>query len=333
MSEELNCGGFFYETKRLISRFRQFGGLRLLVEYARLGVIHVIVKGLYNCLINKKQFKSLYPDVLKEIEPFLKERFTPILNRRKEFYKKQAYEHNHSKIIWFCWLQGIDAAPEIVRTCYASLNNHFRDYEIKVISADNCFQYVELPGVIVKKWQKRLIPPALFSDLLRLQLLIKNGGTWIDATVLCTGRKNSSLYLNADLFLFQYSKQGSVENVSISNWFITAHSNNVVLMVLRDMLFEYWFDYNCTMDYYIFHLFFSMVAKEYPEIIASMPYGYSMWSLALMYHWNDSFDIGKWEKLTSKVDFHKLSYRVNAKVRDNKTNYYHWIMSNSNGSI
>ena len=91
-------------------------------------------------------------------------------------------------------------------------------------------------------------------------------------------------YLDADLFLFQYTKQGSIP-VSISNWFISVHSNNEALIVLRDMLYAYWKDYDCVLDYYIFHLFFAMISKEYPEQMAAMPYAQSQRSLVLLHHW------------------------------------------------
>lgn len=188
------------------------------------------------------------------------------------------------------------------------------------------------------------IPPALFTDLLRLELLIKYGGTWIDSTVLCTGFKEfESLssssgstnspsvqefkkYLDADLFLFRYTKQGSVP-VSILNWFISACSNNEVLMVLREMLYVYWRDYNCTLDYYIFHLFFVVISKEYPEQIAAMLYGQSQNSLVLMHHCEEVFSQKKWDNLTLKVCFHKLAFRVGEDVQDNKENYYNYILT------
>ena len=204
-------------------------------------------------------------------------------------------------------------------------------YEIKVIDAKNWKEYIELPDYIVEKWEKKQIPPALFSDLLRLQLLIEYGGTWIDSTVLCTGFKGSKLqefkkYLDADLFLFQYTSEKTTGDISISNWFISAHSNNEVLIVLRDMLFAYWKDYNCTLDYYIFHLFFAKVAKEYPEQIAAMPYGYSVNSLVLLHHWGEQFDQNKWDKLVANVCFHKLAFRVNEEVKTNKNNYFNHIL-------
>ena len=98
-------------------------------------------------------------------------------------------------------------------------------------------------------------------------------------------------------------------------------------MTLRNMLFAYWKDYNCTLDYYIFHLFFAMVTEEYPEEIAAMPYGYSMNSLVLLHHWSESFDQRKWDKLTDKVCFHKLAFRTSEFVKHNKDDYYNWIIS------
>ena len=96
--------------------------------------------------------------------------------------------HEHPKIVWWCWLQGLDNAPDIVKACLRSLQRHLpKDYEIRIIDEHNWKEWVTLPQYIVEKRSAGRIPAALFSDLLRLELLIKYGGTWIDATVLCTG--------------------------------------------------------------------------------------------------------------------------------------------------
>lgn len=269
------------------------------------------------------------------------------------------------RTIWLCWLHGLAAAPPLVKACYNSLKQ-LTGYSLVVIDNTNWREYVELPGYIVKKWEKGRIPAAMSSDLLRVELLIRYGGTWIDSTVLCTGfgtqksqipRKeetntnltnytnnsqlehqlatdsklytlNSQLehFMNADLFLFQYTKEGSVP-VSISNWFITACRDNEVLKVLREMLYAYWRDFDCVLDYYIFHLFFAMISKEYPEQMAAMPYGQSQRSLVLLHHWGEEFDRRKWDKLTSEVCFHKLAFRMSEEVKKDKENYYNYILT------
>ena len=56
-----------------------------------------------------------------------------------------------NRVIWFCWLQGLEYAPEIVQACYNSIKRNIPDREIKVIDAKNWKEYVELPDFIVKK--------------------------------------------------------------------------------------------------------------------------------------------------------------------------------------
>lgn len=341
------------DFQKLVSRYNQFGGFRLVIEYAKLGVLRPAIKAGVQCLLKRQSFKRIYPEVLKYVEPILEAKYSYIVQEFKNRSKVQDQEFENSRInstnldctnrtdsnlsrirgfenrpIWFCWLQGLQQAPPIVKACYSSLKSHLSDREIKVINNKNWKEYVEFPDYVIEKWEKGRIPAALFSDLLRLELLLKYGGTWIDSTVLCTGlyENQNDNFLDADLFLFQYTKPGSIP-VSISNWFITACSNNEVLIMLRDMLYAYWKDYDCTLDYYIFHLFFSMLSKKYPEKILAMPYGQSMNSLVLMHHLEDKFKQEKWDKLTQRVSFHKLAFRVSKEVKEDKENYFNKIIS------
>ena len=349
------------EFKKLTSRFRQFGGLRLVREYAKLGVLGIGVKAFFRCLVKRESFKGIYPEILKKVEPFLEQKYAPVVQEFKKSSSSSRFEHKRNKVVWFCWLQGMEDAPDIVRVCYHSLTR-LTTYRLQVIDGKNWRQFVELPEYVVRKWEKGRIPAANFSDLLRLELLIKYGGTWIDSTVLCTGgsglmvqgcpsgesahaRDNSSKFgsplaqsqtssfkfLDADLFLFQYTPEGTTRGISISNWFITSCTNNEVLMAVRDMLYAYWKDFDCTLDYYMFHPFFEIVAREYPEQVGKMPYGSSQRSIALMRHWNEPFNQEQWDKLVSKVAFHKLSHRVSEELKNNKGNYYNYIVK-FNGS-
>ncbi len=342
------------DFQKLSTRFRQFGGFRLLWEYVKLGAIWPAVRtawrftvkgawgkvGLFQCC------KEIYGTViLKKVEPFLERKYAPIVSSCK-FQDSSELEHKRNKVIWFCWLQGLNEAPEIVRVCYHSLTRHLvkvQGYRLQVIDGKNWKEFVKLPEYVVRKWEKGRIPAANFSDLLRLELLIKYGGTWIDSTVLCTGvnendnenekpsriselENKAKQYLDADLFLFQYTPEGTTRGISISNWFITSCTNNEVLMAVRDMLYAYWKDYDCTIDYYMFHLFFEIVARGYPEQVGAMPYGSSQRSIALMRHWNEPFNQKQWDRLVSKVAFHKLSHRVSEEVKNNKDNYYNHII-------
>lgn len=167
--------------------------------------------------------------------------------------------HKHCKKIWVCWLQGIENAPDIVKVCNASLMKYITDREIVNINEQNIGQYVTFPKHIQKKYKQGKIPVAHYSDLLRLELLTRYGGTWIDATVLCTGKHYPKEVFDSELFFFQYLEKGEQGFSGISNWFITASSNQKALMILQDMLYQYWKDYDCVLAYFMFHIFFMVL--------------------------------------------------------------------------
>lgn len=68
------------DFKKLITRFRQFGGMRLVIAYAKLGALWTSVKAGVRCLVKGQSFKGIYPEVLKRVEPFLVKRYAPLVS-------------------------------------------------------------------------------------------------------------------------------------------------------------------------------------------------------------------------------------------------------------
>jgi hypothetical protein len=176
----------------------------------------------------------------------------------------------------------------MVKACQDSMRRYITDREIIQLTYENYKDYVTLPEHIVRNFERGQIPPALFADLLRLEVLIKYGGTWMDATILCTdsGLMENDLWLkeimDSNLFMFQALRKGDPRFYGISNWFITAKRGSRPLMVLRDVLTEYWRDYCVTLNYYMFHDFFYSIAQLYPEEMAAMPRRNRLGPLRLM---------------------------------------------------
>ena len=357
---------------RLIVRFRQFGGMRLVWQYAKMGVLWLGIKEIIRCILHGRSLKAVYPVVTKLVDQELVNKYdtqseiATIREHGSLRYGASAYD-NEDKVqgtkykvqerknvnwncnknnldnqdnfelarsafepasatsdlnspsgspIWFCWLQGMENAPELVKVCLESLRASIGE-DIIVLDAQNYTDYVTLPEYVTRKYRKGIIPPALFSDMLRLELLIRYGGTWIDSTVWASpkvGVKDSKCWQawqkiqESELFIYRYfNREGRVEGMS--NWFIHAEAGNALLKDVRDMLYAYWHDYNCTVEYYIFHLFFSHVAKRYPEMIRKMPKGNSYHALWLRDHVEREISKEDWQKLINNVPFHKLNWR------------------------
>lgn len=296
------------DIKKAYRRLRQFGGVRLLREYAGMGLVGAMLRRSLFALFHGRTLKSVYPALLAVTVPYLLDKYRPLMLRLKEKYNDES-TGEAQPVIWSCWLQGIDHAPALVRACIASQRMAFPERKHVVLSAETYKDYITLPEYIERKYNEGIIPPALFSDLLRLELLIRHGGTWMDASVLCTGNNCPGKVLDCDLFMFQYTRPGCRTFGRISNWFMTARPDNHLLKVLRDLLYQYWYDYDCVMDYYIFHHFFGMIAAEYPVEISKMPRGYSSVALLLGNRLNDGYNEEWMNRLASICCFHKTNYR------------------------
>ena len=283
-------------------------------------------------LLGRCSRDDAYALVRHEVNKRLQEKYAGVLAKSKTEYDSKVFTQERSKKVWVCWLQGFEKAPEIVKVCQQSLKRHLTDREIIQLTYENYTDYVTLPEYIVKKYEKKQIPPALFADLLRLEVLIRYGGTWMDASILCTGFTKPNVQkakkcLDANLFMFQALRKGDKTFYGTSNWFITACTNSRPLMVLRDVLCQYWNDYSVTLNYYMFHDFFYAIAQLFPEEIAAMPRKNRLFPLMLMERMKEPYDEKWWKELTDHVCFHKLCWRVSEDVKSNEGNFYNSILN------
>ena len=176
------------------------------------------------------------------------------LDSKMKYYKNlieniKIYNHTHifSDNIYWCWLQGINNAPKLYKAAFNSIKRNLINHNIIIINNTNLKEYIRFPSFIIEKYENKEISKTHFSDLLRLELLIKYGGTWIDASVLIT--KYNKLFFKKDLFFF---KEIKTSNYAGSNWFITAEKESPVLKMTRDLLYEYWRKENYICDYFLF---------------------------------------------------------------------------------
>lgn len=311
-------------------KFRQFGGLNLVREYYKKGLLFVAVWQFLLVLFRRKTLNQADRVLRRHVSPMLREEFFPVMRRQEKVYSTKTLPHTHSNIVWFFWMQGIEDAPDVVKSCLKSLKKNLSDREIVVLNSSNINDYVELPDYINAKHEKGIISHAKFSDLLRLELLIKYGGTWIDSTVFCSDAHYPRELMDSDLFVFQQFRKETKAFGGLSNWFISSCTNHVLLLILRDMLYEYWKRYDCDLDYFIFHLFFCMIAEYHQKEIDNMPKHSNNYPLALGCRLAEQFDASWYEIICSYTSFHKLTHKLDPKTLCHGTYYDVLIIGNRN---
>lgn len=332
---------------RLANRYHQFGGWRLVWQYTKMRVLWTGVIELAKCVLHGCSFKVAYPAITKNIDKRLLRQYQYLFDLlEKEDTQNPSSiccgdwsNKQNPKIAWVIWLQGFDNAPEMVRMCVASQQKHLTDYEFRFVTEANYHDWVTLPQYLEVKRQKGRIPDALFSDLLRTEVLVKYGGLYMDATVLCTGLNNERLRTHwtkieeSELFLFRYFKRGDLAHIGLSNWFLSVRPYHPVMTAVRDVLFSYWHDYDCLVDYYIMHLFLDKALSYFPELLATMPRGNSFHSIILGDMLGRDFNKDVWQDLIDHVSFHKLNFRKATDAAHNPNSYYNNIIMDYHKSL
>lgn len=210
--------------------------------------------GLYKVLYRKGILKSEVTlerafDVKNAaILAYLRKKYAHIINRYRQLDSKTTTDNIiKNRIIWTCWFQGEENAPEIVKRSIASIRRHSGNAKVVVITFKNLHQYISIPDVIQAKWKHGIISDTLFSDYLRFKVLHQYGGLWLDATCYCVRSIPEEVfsiptYAPRNITDFIYKGVGSYQFFKLNEWTsycVAGQLNSVFISATLDMLEDY----------------------------------------------------------------------------------------------
>ncbi|MCM1087054.1 MAG: capsular polysaccharide synthesis protein [Muribaculaceae bacterium] len=317
--------------KKFIEIFKRVDGKNVLKQYARTRVLFFALIQTVLLGFSRKSLEIVRLAVDNKIYSRLRKENLKFIELYKAEHKADDRERKYNPVIWTMWLQGMDKAPAIVQKCHESIRKNISDHEIIVITEKNFNQFVTLPDYILEKYKNGNISKTHFSDIVRIELLAVYGGTWLDSTVFCSGVPEHKYMLDSELFLFQTLKPGLNGHCrSVSTWMMTAYSNSKIILLVRALLHNYWKRHNFLIDYFIIHDFIQMAAEVYPEEWKRVvPFSNSTPHILLLRLF-DRYDNNIWQALEKQTSFHKLSYKFDAKMYEQKGTYYDIILNHGN---
>lgn len=225
--------------------------------------------------------------------------------------------------IFTCWWQGLDSMPDVIRECYKSLLRNANGHEVLIITKDNFTQYVDVPELIMAKLNRGTISFSHFSDILRLSLLSKYGGLWVDSALYIT--KPLPHYTHFFMPRMKYLDR----SISQGRWCFGViafppHFNLVNFM--KDCLNKYWQYNDAVIDYLMFDGFLRLGYENIRELRKIID-GLEISSPDLhssRYTFNEEGDPIKFKQLVEDNNFLSLTWRVpySKKTADGKPAYY-----------
>ena len=236
-------------------------------------------------------------------------------------------DSDKSNKIWMCWWQGLDAAPGIVKACVDSVRRNAGGREVIIITDRNVADYVKFPDWIKKLYKNGTLSRTHISDLLRLELLARYGGIWLDSTFYCCRPLTADVY-KAPLWSIKRPDylHASVASGMFANYsFGCDDAHRKVFAVIRDYFLEYWRKEKILIDYlltdYLIVLaqrYDSWIAESFKKIQSNNPQCDELIKVL-----QKPYDKEKWHRLCVDTDLFKLSWKQHFSSQVNETSTFY----------
>lgn len=208
--------------------------------------------------------------------------------------------------IWQFWAQGEEQAPPVIRACLESVRTYASGRDVILLDAETWKRYVTLDPRVADKLAT--VGLTHFSDILRLELLQRYGGTWIDASVMLTDFLPDEIE-EAEFFAFRRN----ADPYLLSSWFLSAKRENAMLVAWREMLMRYWSQNDTLVDYFLIHHLFECgvtldprlraIWQKAPALSAYPPH-------ALQNQLMQPYRADAYEAICGMTGVHKLTYKL-----------------------
>jgi hypothetical protein len=277
--------------------------------------------GIFSDKINEKKHAAIISNLEKKFQCFIR-------NFSSQFNGTDRFQGPIPALIWICWWDGIPAMPPLVRACFNSVKKNSGIYKVMLVTRNNFHDFVSIPDYLLKKLDSGIITKTHFSDILRMTLLARHGGIWLDASVLVT---NTILPVNAPFFTIK--KEYGGEDVPRRRWTIFCiggEKNNILFLFAKDFFYEYLKKNDYMIDYYLLDYVIAVGYRSIPQIkqmidgtCLNNPNLYIMQE-----NLGSEFNLDFFNSACKDTIFHKLTWKKNypAVAAGNKLTLYGYIM-------
>jgi Capsular polysaccharide synthesis protein len=136
------------------------------------------------------------------------------------------------RVIYSAWLQGVAQAPPIVQLCFSRWARLNPEYQLRVLEASDA-------TAALASHNFPDIPVQALTDILRVKLLLEQGGIWVDATLLPVVPLQGWLPgLMAGTDMFAFARPGP--DRPISSWFLAAAPGHIIIRKLWHEILRFW---------------------------------------------------------------------------------------------
>ncbi len=256
-------------------------------------------------------FRKSYNAALRE---FLRKGIADIIQK----YKNVSLYRPESKMsgkVWSLWWDDSGDLPEVVDVCRQSLERNIGDNELVILNKNTVWEYITVPQYICERVERGEMSLSHLSDIIRLELLIRYGGTWVDSCLFIM----KPIRIGEKLTMTRVHPNESHCEGKWSFGVISTPSHHKLMRFMLDCLLRYWERYDAVVDYLMFDSFMMIAYEEFEDVRAEIDL-FMMTSPDLhksRYTFNEIAKKDVFDALVEKNEWLSLTWRLNYKTHIN----------------
>ena len=140
------------------------------------------------------------------------------------------------KQLFIYWNQGFENSPKLVQNCLLTWKKYNPTWNIIELDNSNLSQYIDLKQEFPENIS---ITQVALSDVIRIFLLEKYGGLWVDATTYCAKPLDDWLpeYITSGFFAFNINNLE--QHILMSSWFLYGDKDNYIIKKQKRSVIDY----------------------------------------------------------------------------------------------
>lgn len=231
--------------------------------------------------------------------------------------------------VWVCWWQGEEQMPEMIGQCYKLLRKNSNGHPVHLITKDSYSNYVQLPDIVLQRLDAKEITFTFLSDVLRVSLLAKYGGVWLDATYWVTRPLD---FGSATFFSIRQDRfNGGISDFRWTPHCIGAGSPYYVFDFIRECFIHHLTLHRTIVTYLLIDQIINIAYEEFPDFKEQIdnlpntePHIYIMPWL-----FNQELNEVKLHEVIDNTPLLKLTYKQNyvRRTETGKRTYYDYFLN------
>lgn len=235
--------------------------------------------------------------------------------------------------VWVCWWDGEKNAPDLVKQCIRSIKKYAEARQVVIIDKDSYLKYIEIPDYMISKVENGQMCLAHLSDYIRVSLIEKYGGLWLDSTIFCADFI-PRMYFELPIFTCKSSPVACryISQMRWTTFVLGGWKGNIFYCFLKEAFEEYWSKEEGAIDYLFFDYLIELARCEIPAVSKYMeciPIN-NLHRDELQVAMNCAVDSKKIKEIIkSDTILYKLSWResYNLKTYDGKKSIYQYFIN------